>query len=131
MMIASIPLFFGRKQHVSVFDLVISQQQQQQNWQQRQQQPQHQQQQQQQQKQPQQQEQQQQLQPKPQQQHFNQNFQAGSIEPLDVPAQYDNIQPGHVLTEGAASSSEKAMSVVSRQNDNNEALSHTNERNEK
>ena len=52
-----------------------------------------------------------------QQQHFDQNFQSASVELVDVPAQYDNIQPGHIPTEADAASSEKAMSMASSHND--------------
>jgi len=47
-----------------------------------------------------------------QQQPFNQNFQAESVDPDDVPAQHGNIQPGLVPTEADAGSSEKPTSVV-------------------
>ena len=52
-----------------------------------------------------------------QQQHFDQNIHSGSVELVDVPAQYDNIQPGHVPTKADAASSEKAMSMASSHND--------------
>ena len=68
--------------------------------------------------------QQQQQQQHQQQQPFNQNFQAESVEPDDVPAQHGNIQPGLVPTEADAGSSEKPMSVVSSQNYFNKAPSH-------
>jgi len=38
-------------------------------------------------------------------------FQAGSVETMDVPAQYGKIPPGQVQTERAATSSVKKMSM--------------------
>ena len=64
-----------------------------------------------------------------QQQHVNQTFQAGSVEPDDVPAHYDSIR--NVLTETDAASSEKAISVASTQSNISKTLSHKDERNEK
>ena len=138
-----IPIFFCEKKRIAFFQFKgISQQLQQQHLQEQQQQLQQQQyqqlqeqhqqlqkQEQQQQSQEQHLQEQEQHQQQQQQQHVNHTFQAGSVEPDDVPAHYDSIR--NVLTETDAASSEKAISVASTQSNISKTLSHKDERNEK